>query len=201
MTQSRSPMLGRVRLILWGLVVVVGLGATALYFFRPPERPVGLFGGEFTLATTDGKTFTERDLGGIPTLIHFGHTFCPDVCPTTLVEVRGWQEELKLTPDRLRFIMVTVDPERDTLQNFRKYLDAFSRNFIGLVGDQTRTEAAKKAFGVFAQKVATNDSVGYLVDHAASFFLLNKDGRFEGTIAYGEDTQSALAKVRRLVGV
>ncbi len=201
MAQTSSPLLRRMRLILWGLVVVVGIGATALYFLKPPERPVGLFGGEFTLQTTDGKTFTEKDLVGTPTLMYFGYTFCPDVCPTTLAEALGWLEELKLTPDQLRFIMVTVDPERDTPDNLRQYLDAFSSDFIGLVGDETQTEAAKKAFGVYSQKVVTDEATDYLVDHTASVFLLDKDGKFQGTIAYGEDQKSAIAKIRRLVGM
>ncbi len=201
MAQSSTPLLRRMRLILWGLVVVVGLGATVLYFVRPPERPVGLFGGAFTLQTTDGATFTEKDLAGVPTLMYFGYTFCPDVCPTTLAEAMGWQAELELAPDQLRFIMVTVDPERDTADNLRQYLDAFSSDFIGLVGDEAQTEAAKKAFGVFSQKVITDEATDYLVDHTASVFLLDKDGKFQGTIAYGEDQKSAIAKIRRLVGM
>ena len=96
--------------------------------------------------------------------------------------------------------MVTVDPERDTADNLRQYLDAFSGDFIGLVGSETETEAAKKAFGVFSQKVKTDEATDYLVDHTASVFLLGRDGRFEGTIAYGEDADSATAKIKRLLG-
>lgn len=192
-------MLKRLRFILWGLVLIVGLVATALYFLRPPERPIGLFGGEFTLHTTDGKVFTQKDLAGIPTLVYFGYTFCPDVCPTTLAEAMGWQQTLGTTPDKLRFVMVTVDPERDTPENLRLYLDAFSTDFIGLVGSEDETEAAKKAFGVFSQKVKTDEATDYLVDHTASVFLLGRDGRFEGTIAYGEDSDSAVAKIKRLL--
>ena len=201
MAQSPNVFLRRLRFVLWSLVVVAGIGFTALYFLKPPERPVGLFGGAFTLQTTDGKPFTEKDLIGIPTLMYFGYTFCPDVCPTTLAEIIGWKEELGLGADKLRVIMVTVDPERDTADNLRQYLDAFSPDFIGLVGDETETEAAKKAFGVFSQKVKTDAATDYLVDHTASVFLLGKDGRFEGTIAFGEDKQSAIAKIRRLTGL
>jgi protein SCO1/2 len=199
MAQPRSTLLKRLRFILWALVVIVGLGATALYFLRPPERPVGLFGGEFTLHTTDGKDFAEKDLPGVPTLVYFGYTFCPDVCPTTLVEILGWQQTLGVTPDELRVIMVTVDPERDTPENLRQYLDAFSSDFIGLTGSEDETEAAKKAFGVFSQKVITDEATDYLVDHTASVFLLGRDGRFEGTIAYGEESAPAVAKIQRLL--
>lgn len=200
MAQKTTPMLKNLRFILWGLVLVVGIGATALYFLKPPERPVGLFGGSFTLHTIDGGDFTENDLIGTPSLMYFGYTFCPDVCPTTLAEIMGWKAELKLGPEDLRVIMVTVDPERDTPENLRLYLDAFDPEFIGLTGTVDETEAAKKAFGVFSQKVVTDDVTGYLVDHTASVFLIGKDGRFEGTIAFGEDSESAVAKIRRLIG-
>ncbi|MBU1175246.1 MAG: SCO family protein [Alphaproteobacteria bacterium] len=200
MAETNTRLLRRLRLILWGLVVVVGIGATALYFLRPPERPIGLFGGEFTLETTQGQAFTQNDLIGVPTLVYFGYTFCPDVCPTTLAEAMGWMETLKAGPDDLRLIMVTVDPERDTAENLRAYLDAFSEDFVGLVGSLEQTEAAKKAFGVFSQKVKTDEYTDYLVDHTASVFLLDRNGRFEGTIAFGEDSETALAKIRRLIG-
>ena len=199
MAETNKRFLRNLRFVLWGLVVVVGLGATALYFLRPPERPVGLFGGAFTLETTQGETFTQDDLPGVPTLVYFGYTFCPDVCPTTLAEAMGWMDTLEAGPDKLRLIMVTVDPERDTAENLRAYLDAFSPDFIGLVGTEDQTEAAKKAFGVFSQKVETDEYTDYLVDHTASVFLLGREGRFEGTIAYGEDTESALGKLRRLI--
>jgi protein SCO1 len=199
MAPSQSKLLKRLRFILWGLVIVVGLGATGLYFLRPPERPVGLFGGAFTLHTIDGKAFTEKDLPGVPTLVYFGYTFCPDVCPTTLAEVLGYEQKLAVTPDKLRFIMVTVDPERDTPDGLRQYLDAFSTDFIGLTGSEDETEAAKKAFGVFSQKVKTDEATDYLVDHTASVFLLGRDGRFEGTISYGEDSDAAIAKIERLL--
>ena len=156
-------------------------------------------GGPFTLVNDAGETVTDETFRGRYMLIYFGFTFCPDVCPTTLAEVLGWQEELKTKPDQLRFIMVTVDPERDTPDNLRQYLDAFSTDFIGLVGDETQTEAAKKAFGVYSQKVKTDEATDYLVDHTASVFVLDKDGRFQSTIAYGEDKESAIAKIRRVL--
>ena len=148
MAKTSSATLKNIRFILWGLVLVVGLGATALYFLKPPERPVGLFGSAFTLHTIDGKDFTEKDLVGTPTLMYFGYTFCPDVCPTTLAEIMGWKAELAVGPEDLRVIMVTVDPERDTPENLRLYLDAFDPDFIGLDRhrgrDRSRQEGVRR---------------------------------------------------------
>lgn len=200
MAQNSSKLLTRMRYILWGLVVVVGIGATALYVFRPPERPVGLFGGEFELSSTQGGTFSEQDLRGTPSLVFFGYTYCPDVCPTTLAESTQWRQTLDLSPDDLRIIFVTVDPERDTLDSLETYLSAFPGEVVGLRGDDDATEQAKKAFGVYSAKVEDASSTEYLVDHTASVFLINQDGSFEGTIAFGEDRDTALGKIEKLVG-
>ena len=96
MTTSKA--LRNFRIVLWALVVVAAIGATALYVFRPPQRPLGLTGQEFALASTKGGTFTQNDLRGTPSLIFFGYTFCPDVCPTTLAETTAWRAQLGLTP-------------------------------------------------------------------------------------------------------
>ena len=107
------------RIVLWLLVAVVAIGATGLYLFRPPARPLGVTGKDFALESTKGGTFTQASLAGTPSLIFFGYTFCPDVCPTTLAETTAWRAQLGLTPEQLRIIFVTVDPQRDTLDGSR----------------------------------------------------------------------------------
>lgn len=191
--------MAKIRMALWALVVLVGISATVMYFVRPPERPVGLFGGAFTLESTQGGTFTEADLIGTPSIIFFGYTFCPDVCPTTLAESAGWRAALNLSTDQLRTIFVTVDPERDTIESLKTYLSAFDNYTIGLRGDAEQTEAAKKAFGVFSQKNESADSTEYLVDHTASVFLINAKGNFEGTISFGESQATAIEKIKNLL--
>ncbi len=187
------------RIVLWVLVAVAAIGATALYFLRPPQRPLGVTGQEFALASTTGGTFTQNDLRGTPSLIFFGYTFCPDVCPTTLAETTAWRAALDLGPEDLRIIFVTVDPERDTPEMVKDYVEAFDPSIIGLVGSPEETENAKKAFGVFAEKVGEPDDPYYLVNHSALTFLINENGQFEGTIAYQESQDTAVAKVKRLV--
>lgn len=198
---AKKSFFQRFRFVLWGLVVVIGIGATILYVTRPPERPIGLTGAKFTLQSTTGKTFTQDDLKGMPTLLYFGYTYCPDVCPTTLYDTTTWRQELKLTPDQLRIIFVTVDPDRDTLPMLKQYLGSFAPDIIGLRGTDAQTEAAKAAFGVYSKKVEDASTSDYLVDHTASVFLLDRHGGFQGTIAYGEDADSAKAKMKRLVEI
>lgn len=188
------------RIILWVLVAVVAIGATALFVFRPPSRPLGISGQEFALNSTKGGAFTEEDLRGTPSLVFFGFTYCPVVCPTTMAETTAWRSELGLTEKDLRIIFVSVDPERDTLDMVKTYVEGFDPTLIGLVGSSLeQTENAKKVFGVFSEKVGEPGDPNYTVNHTALTFLVGEDGAFEGTIAYEEDQETALAKVKRLV--
>jgi protein SCO1 len=197
---AASPAIARFRIILWTLVVVAALAATALYVFKPPAVPVGVVGTPFALESTKGGTFTQADLKGAPSLVFFGYTFCPDVCPTTMAESVQWRDALGIKPEQLRTIFVTVDPERDTKDALTSYLSAFDPNIIGLVGNADQTAAAKASFGVFSEKGQADKSGNYLVNHTATVFLIGKNGEFEGTIDYGEDTKSAEAKIKRLIG-
>lgn len=201
MAAKRSLSLRQLRLILWALVVIVGVGATVLYFVRPPQRPIGLFGAKFSLTSTKGGTFTQNDLKGEASLMYFGYTYCPDICPTTLYDTTTWRKQLGISPDQLRIIFVTVDPERDTIDLLKKYLGSFAPDIIGLRGTAAETEAAKKAFGVYSKKVVDASSTDYLVDHTANVFLLDKNGVFQGTLDYGEDPDVAKAKIKKLVGI
>lgn len=195
-----SSALARFRIVLWALVVVVAIGATALYIFRPPAKPLGVTGAPFTLELTAGGTFTQDNLKGTPSLVFFGYTFCPDVCPTTMAESVGWRSDLGLQPGQLRTILITVDPARDTKEKLAEYVSAFDDSIIGLVGTQEQTDAAKAAFGVMSENQAPDEFGNYIVNHTASVFLIGADGQFEGTIAYGEDKAAAEAKIKRLIG-
>lgn len=202
MTEDKKPNpLFWLRMTLWGLVILVGVVATAVYLLRPPPQPIGLFGGKFSLPSTTGQVFSEQDLVGTPSLVFFGYTFCPDVCPTTLYESTGWRKQLGLTAKDLRIIFVSVDPKRDTIDTLKSYLSSFSPDIIGLSGSETETTAAKKAFGVYSKKTTDASSTDYLVDHTASVFLIDRNGHFQGTISYGEAADTAKAKISRLVGI
>ncbi len=197
MTSNKT--LRNFRIVLWALVAVAALGATWLFLYRPPQRPLGINGQEFALNSSKGGTFTQNDLVGTPTLLFFGYTFCPDVCPTTLAETTAWRAKLGLTPEQLRIIFVTVDPDRDTPEMVKSYVEGFDPSIIGLVGDQAATDEVKAAFGVFSEKAGDVDSEFYLVNHTALTFLIDKDGKFQGTVAYEEAQDTAIAKVERLV--
>ncbi len=189
----------RLRLILWAMVLVAGAAATIFYLIGQPQPTTTGFGGEFTLQSTAGGEFSDRDLAGTPSLVFFGYTFCPDVCPTTLAETTGWRAELGLDESDLRIIFVSVDPERDTLENMKEYVSIFGSPVIGLTGTPEQVEAAKTAFGVFSEKVEDPGVADYLVNHTASVLMIDGDGNFLGTIVYEENRETALAKIRRLL--
>ena len=195
---AASPLLSRFRIVLWSLVVVAAIAATALYVLRPAPQPIGA--KPFTLESTAGGNFTNADLKGTPSLVFFGYTFCPDVCPTTMAESVEWKQELGLTPDKLRTIFVTVDPGRDTKQVLADYLGSFDPKIIGLVGTPAETEAAKASFAVYSENGKPDANGNYVVNHTADVFLVDADGRYQGTISFGEDKAAALAKIKRLVG-
>ena len=188
------------RIILWTLVGIVAAGATALFVFQPPARPLGVTGQEFALNSTKGGAFTQDDLVGTPSLIFFGFTFCPDVCPPTLAETTAIRDQLGLTPEQLRIIFVSVDPERDTVDMVKDYVEGFDPSIIGLVASSLdENENAKAAFGVFSEKVGEPGDPYYLVNHTALTFLVKADGTFQGTIAYEEASDTALGKIERMV--
>ena len=199
MSEAVSPGLRRFRMVLWGLVVVAAIGATLLFVLRPPANPLGVTGKPFALESTQGGTFTQDNLKGTPSLVFFGYTFCPDVCPTTLAESVSWKQKAGITDAELRTIFVTVDPERDTKEVLKEYLGGFDPDVIGLVGTPEQTEAAKASFGVMSEKDTSGDPEFYLVNHTATVFLIGSDGAFKGTIAYGEDTDTAVGKAKKLV--
>ncbi len=199
--------LGSLRVVLWVLIAAIaaGLGTYVMLRDEVPRRvdttllkPVAGIGGPFSLVDQKGKPFTEKNLEGKPTALFFGYTFCPDVCPTTLLEASTWMKELGADADRLRVVFVTVDPERDTPAKLGEYLGSFDDRFVGLSGPRAETDRVLKVYRVFARKV---DGKGgdYTIDHTAAVYLLDAQARFVGVINFQEQTDKAMIKLRQLL--
>ncbi len=155
------------------------------------------FGAPFQLVDQNGQTITEKAFQGHPTALFFGFTHCPEICPTTLFEMDGWLKALGPEGKGIKAYFVSVDPERDSADILKTYVSNVSARIVGVTGEPDKVAAMVKSFGVFARKVPTEDG-SYTMDHTASVFLLNSAGDFHGTIAYGENTETALEKLRRL---
>ncbi len=203
-------MLRWIRRVAWGAVAVLGflvLAISAGWFVTdgpladrsvatgPASLPIG---GPFRLTDHRGQAVTEADFRGRPMAVFFGFTQCPDVCPTTLGDMTALIEALGPEADRLHWLFVSVDWERDTPEMLAGYLEAFDRRLVGLSGTEAQVAAAARAFRVYYRRVPTEGG-GYTMDHSASVFLLDAAGRFAGTIDNQESQAVALEKLRGLL--
>jgi protein SCO1/2 len=130
---------------------------------------------DFELTDTNNQPFHLSDVKGDIALVYFGYTFCPDVCPLTLWDVKKTLTDFE-GKERVKVIFVSVDPERDTQEVLANYLKGFDSDFIGLTDDFEKVEAVMKPFGAFAEKEEVeNSAAGYLVNHTARLYLLNPE--------------------------
>lgn len=199
MTRAR---LRSVRIILWSAIGMATVALAALALSGSLLPPISLplaasIGGPFELTSHTGRRLSDRDLRGKPFAIFFGFTQCPDVCPTTLLDVSNHLVALGDAADRLKVIFVSVDPERDTTEHLAAYLKSFDARIIGLTGSAEETAGIVRRYRVLVQKVPT--SSGYTLNHTATVFLMDAEGRFTGTLSFQEPPKTQLAKLRRLV--
>jgi protein SCO1/2 len=198
------PGLKAIRYGVWAAVVVLAAGIlwfTVLH--RGPDATgisAAAIGGPFTLTDQKGATVTEAALMGHPSALFFGYTFCPDVCPTTLADLTLWLSKLGPDADKLKVYFVTVDPERDTQALMANYLQAFDPRIEGLTGPRPAIDQILKDYRVYSRKVEGKDGAPYSMDHTAAVYLLDDKAQFVGTIDYQEKPDTALAKLKRLVG-
>lgn len=141
---------------------------------------------DFSLAATTGDTFTLSQHRGETLLIYFGYRTCPDFCPTTFAELKRVYQALDEPEDKLKILFLTVDPERDTIDNLTLYTQAFHEDFVGLRAEGETLQQVMDQFGVVAERRQLADSpLSYLIDHTASLFLIGPDGRLQAQYLYG----------------
>ena len=157
-------------------------------------------GGPFRLASANGGIVDSQDLAGKPYAVFFGFTRCPEVCPTTMAEMSAALTELGDQGKDLRVFFVTVDPERDTADFLKDYLSSFDPRIEALVPTADELAAMARAFRAFYAKSPTSDG-GYTMDHTATVFLMDRQGKLASTISYGEEQATRMAKLRKLLGV
>ncbi len=193
------------RYTLWAAVFVLGAFLAYQTTLWTLDRTNGggsagiaQIGGPFEAVKADGTEVTQADLKGNPHLVFFGFTHCPDVCPTTLYETSQWIEKLGKDGENLKAWFVSIDPERDTPETLSQYISPFANRIEGITGSPEQIADIVKKWRVFAQKQDTGDG-DYTMNHTASTFLMKSDGTFFGTIAYQENTDTALRKLQRLI--
>jgi protein SCO1 len=153
------------------LVMLWAMGGT-----RSIATPVGI-GGAFQLTDQSGQAVTEKELQGRPTLIFFGFTHCPDVCPTSLFEISEVLRAMGEDADRVNAYFISVDPERDTAEAMKDYLSSFDPHLKGLTGAPPDVAKVLSEYRVYSKKVPLKDG-DYTMDHTALVYLMDRDGKF-----------------------
>jgi protein SCO1/2 len=136
-----------------------------------------LVGGPFQLTDHTGKAVTDQDFLGQNLLIYFGFTYCPDVCPTELAKIAAavdlLPEDANVTP-----VFITIDPERDGVEEVKAYAEAFHPKMVGLTGTLEQIRAVAKAYRVYYAKATGSDATDYLMDHSSIIYFMGKDGKY-----------------------
>ena len=188
---------GSFRIVLWIAAFVVSAVASmgVILMARESPRTVAI-GGPFRLIDQDGRVVTEQDLLGRASLVFFGYTHCPDVCPATMFEISQIMQALGPDADRARGVFITIDPERDTQPVLKDYMSSFDPHITGLTGDVPAITAVAKEYRAYFRKVAI-DGGDYAMDHTAITYLMDKEGRFVSPFNLKRVTEEAAADLRR----
>lgn len=186
------------RTILAGILILMAAGVGWLTFdWYSSKNSAQAFGAPFVLVDQKGAEITEAAFRGQPSAVFFGFTHCPEVCPTTLFELDGLLKQMGDEGKNIRAYFVSVDPERDTPEVMNSYVSNVSDRITSITGNPAKIAAMSKSFGIYSKKVETEGG-DYTMDHTASVLLLDSKGDFFGTIAYEENPETALAKLKRL---
>lgn len=187
-------------LILMALVLFSGCGEPRLPSpFHASEVGAKYAGADFKLTDHNGTQRTLADFRGKVVVLFFGYVHCPDVCPTTMADLRQAMETLGTDADRVQVLFVTVDPERDTPELLAQYVPAFHSSFLGLYGDAPATAQIAGAFDVIYQKQPSRS--GYNMDHSAGTFLIDVKGRVRLLAPYGQSAEWLAQDIRLLLAL
>lgn len=154
---------------------------------------------ELSLPDTSGATRTLADFKGKVTVVFFGYTQCPDVCPTTLAELAQVKQMLGADGARVQGVFVSIDPERDTPEVLKAYVASFGPDFVALRGSAEQTQAAAKQFKVFYAKVPGKTDTSYTMDHTAGSYVFDAQGRVRLFTRYGTGAEALASDLRLLL--
>lgn len=171
-----------------------------LLWNRGDQGAAALIGGPFTLVDQTGRTVTEETLEGKWSLIYFGYTYCPDVCPTSLSVMTLTLDKLGPLADRIRPVFVTVDPERDTVSQLALYHESFHPSFLMLTGSPEQVREAARAYRVYYRRAESDSATDYLMDHSSITFLMDPKGTYATHFGHDATPESMAETLRQRVG-
>lgn len=195
------------RLIIGGFIAISTLLILALYLpaLRPdPNDTVvtgsAAIGGPFTLQTHTGEAATEQILLGHYSLVYFGFTYCPDICPMTLQIVADAMELIPGQKSELvQPVFITLDPARDTTDIMSSYVSNFHPRMVGLTGSPEQVKQAADAYRVFYRNTPIGDEGDYTVDHSGFLYLMNRSGRYIDHFRKDVTVEQLSARLRELL--
>jgi protein SCO1/2 len=198
-----NPITRRLLLALAGAAALGGCDRLGSLAGAPTFHLTDITGATFArsleLPDADGRPRSLADWKGKVTVVFFGYTQCPDVCPTTMAELAQIRKLLGADGDKLQTVFVTVDPERDTPEILKAYVANFGPNVVALRGTPEQTAAAAKEFKIFFAKVPGKSPGSYTMDHSAASFVFDAAGRVRLFVPYGSDPKNLAADIKQLV--
>lgn len=181
------------------LLLLLTLTVFLMVFGRQVVNPtLAEMGGQFQLVDSDGMVVTQDDLVGKPTLLFFGFTHCPDVCPTTLFNLTRLIQRLGNQADQFNYLFVSLDWERDGPEQLARYTSVFDERIRGLTGSEAQINAIADAYQVQYERVSMEQG-DYTISHTAATYLLDREGRVVSTLAYDFDLDLAQASLEPLL--
>ena len=185
-------------------LALVVFGAAAWFVLTPATRSMAggeaVVGGPFTLVDQHGAEVTERDFAGRYMLIYFGYTYCPDFCPMSLSNM---SQALDLLPpeqaEQVVPILITIDPERDTVEQLAEYAPLFHPRLVALTGSLEQVKEAAKAYRVYFSKADNGDPDAYLMDHSTFIYLMGPDGRYVRHFSHSATPEEIAAGIQAAI--
>ncbi|PRY93666.1 protein SCO1/2 [Hasllibacter halocynthiae] len=181
------------------IVMVAGLAAGNWWVNRSQPWQQAVIGAPFELVDHDGGAITEAAFDGQVSLLFFGFTHCPEICPTTVYEMENWLRALGEEGEEVEGFFVSVDPERDTPEAMKPYLEGQSDRITGITGEPEDVWDMARSWSIYWAKGEDLGGGNYNVDHTSTVYVLDRDGNLAGTIGYGEDEGRAVETIRRVL--
>ena len=178
------------------ILIMTFLFAEYLSRKNAPEKLSEII-SKVNLIDHNGQAFKNTTLKNKPSLLFFGFTNCPEICPTTLADLSQITKEVTSNDDSINIIFVTLDPKRDNEEHLKDYIQYFDGNIIGVTGNKIEIKEFADNWGVFYEAVKTTNS-NYTLNHTATVFMIDALGNFRGTIAWGENESSIIQKINNL---
>lgn len=192
-------------IVIGGIIGIVLIVIISLFAINRPYKYQGslidppLVASDFQIDDQYGQPFALSGQRGKAVIIFFGYTHCPDVCPVTLYQFKQIREQLGKKSDDVKFIFITVDPERDTRERLQTHLTNFDPEILGLTDERDVLEKVWQDYGVAQEKREVNSASGYLVDHTARVYLVDQLGYLRLTYPFGIETEKIFEDLEHML--